>query len=141
MHEIKTFIIVIILFFSAIIGLFAMADKTYNDLWKAASLPGKIFTGMCIIITLPGIIVYMIFSFMLSSFYWLYDLLFPRKSGYRMKVSYDQELYESLKLNKIYCEHWGQMNPDTSVIVFLWEKDYKKALKLFPELQHRVINN
>lgn len=58
-----------------------------------------------------------------------------------MKVSYDQELYESLKLNKIYCENWGQMNPDTSVIVFLWEKDYKKALKLFTELQHRLIYN
>lgn len=32
MHEIKTFIIVIILFFSTMIGMFAMTNETYDDL-------------------------------------------------------------------------------------------------------------
>ena len=81
----------------------------------------------------------MLFWFIALLYQRIYDLAFPRRAGYRAKIKYEPRVYRALKENKIYCEHWGQINLETSVIVFLWKKDYEKALKLFPELQDLLI--
>ena len=124
--------------FSILFGFFAMAEDIYSDMWDAGNIAGKIVTTLLIILSLPGILVYFITGFLVEVFAFVKDLLFPRASGYTMKVSYDEETYTALKSAKIYCEHWGQMDIQSSVIVFLCKSDWKKALKLFPELESKV---
>lgn len=119
--------------------LYAINTGIFEDMWSSSSFLGKIFTGICIVVSLPAFIIYMFISIGILLYYTIHDLLFPRKAGYILKVSYDKDMYATLKENKIYCEHWGQACLETSVIVFLWEKDYKKALKILPELQNRIV--
>lgn len=119
------------------LGINAMHNNTFESLWKSASLIGKVFTCIYAVISLPGIILYMLSTFILSLFEKIRDLAFPRKSGYTVRIVYDKDIYNALKENKIYCEHWGQAL-ESSVIVFLWKKDYEKALKLFPDLKDRI---
>lgn len=121
------------------LGIRAMVNDTFESLWKSASLIGKVFTCIYVVISLPGIIIYLLALFISSLFDGIRTLAFPRKySNYRIKIVYDKNLYEVLKENKIYFEHWGQCNLESSVIVFLWKKDYEKALKLIPDLKDRI---
>lgn len=121
------------------LGIHAMHFEIFDDMWQSASFFGKVISCIYATVSLPGIIVYILGLCIISLFVLLHDLAFPRKSGYTLKVAYDKKLYEALKENKIYCEHWGQINLETSVLVFLWKRDYEKALKLFPDLQDRIV--
>lgn len=132
-------ITIIVTICGILLGINAMHNNTFESLWKSASLIGKVFTCIYVVISLPGIIVYMLVTFIISLFEKIRDLAFPRKSGYMVRIIYDKDIYNELKKNKIYCEHWGQMNLESSVIVFLWKKDYEKALKLFPDLKDRIV--
>ena len=124
--------------FAILFGPFAMAEGIYSDMWDAGNIAGKIVTILLVILSLPGILVYFVIVFLGASFSFIKDLLFPRASGYTMKVPYDEETYKSLQNAKIYCEHWGQIDIPSSKIVFLCKSDWKKALKLFPELESKV---
>lgn len=134
-------IIPIVLIMTIFLGIRSMYYGIYESMWGSASFFGKVFTCVYVVISMPGILVYMLILFAISLFEWVRNLLFPRKSGYVLKIAYDKNLYETLKENKIYCEHWGQMHLESSVIVFLWKKDYEKALKLFPDLQDRIAHS
>lgn len=133
------FIIMPILIVTICLGLFAINRGMFEDMWSSSSFFGKIFTCVCVVISLPAIVIHAFISLCILLYDMICDLLFPRKSGYRLKVLYDKDMYATLKENKIYCEHWGQACLETSVIVFLWDKDYKKALKILPELQGRIV--
>ena len=117
------------------IALSAIENEKFKDMWWSSNFFGKIFTCICIVISFPAFIIHVF----INLFCWLHDFMFPRNAGYTLKVSYDKDIYTALKENKIYCEHWGQACLETSVIVFLWEKDFKKALKILPELQDRIV--
>lgn len=129
------FIIISIFLITITFGLYAIETGKFEDMWWSSNFLGKIFTCMCIVISFPAFIIHVIIYFPS----WLHDLMFPRKAGYTLKVLYDKDVYTTLKENKIYCEHWGQACLENSVIVFLCEKDFKKALNILPELQDRIV--
>ena len=118
-------------------GILVCHNGTLGDLWEAGNIGGKIFTVLLAIISFPGLVVYYAFNFLSFIFYLLKDFLFPRKSGYQMKIPYDQATFEALQAKKIYFERWGRNTP-RDCIVFLCKKDWEKALKYFPELESKI---
>lgn len=115
-------------------GIHEMWNEKFVDMWESANFFGRVITCVYAAILLPGIIVYGMGNILLTIYTRIHNLVFPRKSGYTVRIPYDEEVYRALKENHIYCEHWGQACLKSSVIVFLWKKDYEKALKLFPDI-------
>ena len=115
-------------------GIHEMWNEKFVDMWESANFFGRVITCVYAAILLPGIIVYGMGNILLTIYTRIHNLVFPRKSGYTVKIPYDEKLYRALQANNVYCEHWGQCWLESSVIVFLWKKDYEKALKLFPDI-------
>lgn len=129
---------ILFLMATTLVGFIVTDIDGFRDLWKAGNIAGKFITILLILVLSPGVIFYFITHLLVACLFGIRDFLFPRKSGYRMKIPYNAETYKALQDKKIYCEHWGQIDISSSVIVFLCKADWEKALKHFPELTQKA---
>lgn len=139
-REVIEAIMIIVLICVTIIGCCVADNKGFSELWDAGNIVGKIVTIVLAILLLPGIIAYYVLEFLWDIIIAIKDFLFPRKSGYHVQVPYDEATYRALQSMKIHCEHWGQIDIPSSVIVFKCKADWKKALRHFPELTSKAAN-
>lgn len=137
-REVIEAILVIALICVTIIGFCVTDNEGFSELWEAGNVVGKFITIVLAILLLPGIIAYYVLGFLEDLIIAVKDFLFPRKSGYHVQVPYNEANYKALQSMKIYCEHWGQIDIPSSVIVFKCEADWKKTLRHFPELASKA---